>query len=137
MSTRRPDEDPKDYEIPCEMFEVSTFNASSKIPPEKLAGVPVGGFEVDQTLLESTTFDAGGSAPMATEVLTFDIDLPLGLSDAEAVVFVTEFVRKLDAAHRSRGGSGLQIEKVTLTVDGVDLCHSDRKRIVKVLVPAA
>jgi hypothetical protein len=156
----------RDYEIPCEMLDAFDIDASAHLSPEERARTPVGEF-VREIILPTWEIDCSPNQSQADpvskggfvrsivfhpveplkaetaatqtepELLTFDIDLPAGLSDAEAAAFVTEFVRKLDAAHRARGGSGLRIEKLTLTVDGLDLSHSQRRRIVKLLVPAA
>ena len=65
----------------------------------------------------------------APESLTFCIDVPVELADTDLEKLVTEFVAKMDAMNRASGGSGLRIEKMTVTLQDSKLEPSSKKTI--------
>jgi hypothetical protein len=135
MSTPNPGEGQKGYEIPCELFEVSTFDVSSALPPENLAGVPVGGFQNAMTMLPSSAFDVCDKAARnGAEVFTFSIDIPPGVSDAEAQAFAIELVGKVARASRQSAGNGLRIEQLIVTSENAVSGRAPRRGLVKLTV---
>jgi len=67
MSTQSAKEQPKDYEIDCELLPAAVFNVAAAFDPKELKGVPVGGFSLNETdLLETTVFDSSDSPARPT-----------------------------------------------------------------------
>ncbi len=57
MKTETPNNEGKDYEIPCQLLPATEFDMSEAIPPEQLANLPVGGFVRDELLHEPIELD--------------------------------------------------------------------------------
>jgi hypothetical protein len=71
MSEQPPRKDAKAVVVPCQMLDVSEFDVSTLVPPEKLVGVHVGGLSFCETILETSEFDCSqvvtSDAPATTD----------------------------------------------------------------------